>query len=43
VDVRPHISSATQDLARFENRTQLRRDFRQSLLELAFDDNSSNA
>jgi len=38
-----HISSAAYDLARFENRAWLRRDFRRSLLELAFDENSSNA
>jgi len=38
-----HIFSAAYDLARFENRAQLRHDFRRSLLELAFDENSSNA
>jgi hypothetical protein len=38
-----HIFSAAYDLARFENRAQLRPDFRRSLLELAFDANASTA
>jgi hypothetical protein len=43
VAVEGHIFSAAYDLARFENRPRLRRDFRRSLLELAFDASASNA